>query len=474
MGKRHRGSERASLTAWRRIGIRAPGSLNLVTEYYSCFGGQLLTLRLHPANEQETDKTLIHMNAAPSLPHPPPRVVIIDDFVFPYRVPFFAELARQAIDLTVLFCTSRIPSRPWKQTGDLGFRHEFLLSRLLHLGGRRHPGRTIYFTPTLLFRLIKLQPDVVVAYAYSLPTIIAFVYCWLTGKSFISWADGTPHTNQTLSAGQNFVRRFIIPRAHACLTPTPAGRETFVGCGARPEKVWMIPHSAAPEIGQMADATRGRQQTAADLLGFKPPCALYVGALVPGKGIRYLLEAVARAQEQLGTKIHLLLAGEGPQKGELEALGRQLGLGDQICFLGFVQPDALPAVYAAADLFLFPSLNDTFAFVIGESVRCGLPVVASKFAGASEVLIQPGWNGFIIDPTELPLFAEAIVAILREDKKRIEMGRNSREMAERFSIQGAVDQCLEAIRTAQACSPDSLPSTATVKDEADFPARVRA
>src|SRR6202171_3139705 len=200
-------------------------------------------------------------------------MVLINDFVFPYRVPFFLELARQAIDLTVLFCTSRISSRQWELPKVFGFRHEFLPSRVLYL----KRGRTIFLTPTLLFRLISLRPDVVIAYAYSIPTIIAFVYCRLAGKSFISWADGTPHTNQTLRVGQRWVRRFIIPRSDACITPTPDGRESFVSYGARPDRVWMIPHSAAPEIGKMAEAARCRHQTVAGWLGSRKPGGLCLG-----------------------------------------------------------------------------------------------------------------------------------------------------------------------------------------------------
>src|ERR1700676_1453487 len=113
------------------------------------------------------------MNDSNSATGRAPRVVIIDDFVFPYRVPFFAELARQAVDLTVLFCASRVAARKWKSMKMLGFKHEFLSSRVLRLKRQLHQDRTIYLTPTLLFRLMSLKPDVVVAYAYSAPTIIA-------------------------------------------------------------------------------------------------------------------------------------------------------------------------------------------------------------------------------------------------------------------------------------------------------------
>jgi glycosyltransferase involved in cell wall biosynthesis len=403
------------------------------------------------------------MNGANSTAGRPPRVVMIDDFAFPYRVPFFLHLARQAVDLTVLFCTSRIKSRRWPSLKVSGFAHEFLPGRVLYLKRGLHQERAIFLTPTLLFRLLALRPDVVIAYAYSIPTIIAFIYCRLAGKSFISWADGTPHTNQSLRFEQKCVRRLIIPRSDACITPSPDGRESFRSYGAHPDKVWMIPHAAAPEIGEMAETARGRHQTVADRLAIKKPRALYVGSLLAQKGVCHLLEAVARAQQTLGTDIHLIIAGEGPLRTDLEAQAQQLGIARNVRFLGFVQPDELPSVYAAADLFLFPSLNDTFAFVIGEAVRCGLPVVGSKFAGASKVLIEPGKNGFIVDPTDLAAFSNAIVQVLCDDEKRANMSVKSREIADRFSIEEAVKNCVCAINTTLARPRTCHPSTAEMK-----------
>jgi glycosyltransferase involved in cell wall biosynthesis len=399
------------------------------------------------------------MNVSDSATGQAPRVVIIDDFVFPYRVPFFAELARQAIDLTVFFCTSRSASHRWKPLEALGFEHEFLWSRVLRLRRGAHPERTIYLTPTLLFRLMLLKPDVVVAYAYSIPTIIAFIYCRMAGKSFVSWADGTPHSNKTLRAEQRWVRRFIIPRADACITPTPEGRESFLISGAAPKKVWMIPHSAAVEMGRLADDARRKHQTAADELAIKKPRALYVGSLLPQKGLSYLIEAIAQAQ---------------PARAELETRAQQLGIERNIHYLGFAQPADLPSVYAAADVFLFPSLSDTFAFVIGEAVRCGLPVVGSTFAGASRVLIEPGENGFVVDPTDVAAFSKAIVDVLGDEQTLTRMGRKSREIADRFSIEEAAQQTLRAIYAALARSTSSYRSAAELKPVTPLQTSMRA
>jgi glycosyltransferase involved in cell wall biosynthesis len=414
------------------------------------------------------------MNDSNSATGRPPRVIIIDDFAFPYRIPFFAALARQAIDLTVLFCTSRVASRKWKPMKVLGFKHEFLSSRVLRLKRKLHQDRTIYLTPTLLFRLMSVKPDVVVAYAYSVPTIIAFIYCRLARKSFVSWADGTPHTNQTLRAEQKWARRFIIPRSDACITPTPDGRDSFLISGADLERIWMIPHSAAAKMGSMADTARRDRQTVADRLAIKRPRVLYVGSLVPQKGVDYLLEAVAQAQQELGAEIQLMIAGEGTMRAELEAQAQELGIARNIYFLGFVQPDELPAVYAAADVFLFPSLNDTFAFVIGEAVRCGLPVVGSTFAGASKVLIQPGENGFMVDPTDVTAFSNAIVQVLGDEQKRAGMERKSRAIADRFSVEEAAQQFLRAIEAALAHSNISYRSPSEVKPAAHLQTSMRA
>jgi glycosyltransferase involved in cell wall biosynthesis len=93
-----------------------------------------------------------------------------------------------------------------------------------------------------------------------------------------------------------------------------------------------------------------------------------------------------------------VIVGEGPERAKLERRASEAGLSN-VCFLRHLQRDRLPAIYHAADVFVFPTLDDCWALAVNEAMVAGLPVINSKYAGSSE-LISDGVNGWIIDPLD--------------------------------------------------------------------------
>jgi glycosyltransferase involved in cell wall biosynthesis/predicted metal-dependent phosphoesterase TrpH len=128
---------------------------------------------------------------------------------------------------------------------------------------------------------------------------------------------------------------------------------------------------------------------------------LYVGRLSREKGIELLAEAFLLARDR-DPRLHLVLAGRGPEE---ELLRRRLG--SAATFLGWVEGDTLPRIYASADLFMFASTTDTFGQVILEAQASGLPVLAVDAGGPAE-LIEDGRSGCLAAPDP-----EALAAALR-------------------------------------------------------------
>ena len=119
---------------------------------------------------------------------------------------------------------------------------------------------------------------------------------------------------------------------------------------------------------------------------------LYCGKLQRWKRPLDLLKAFALARVPEG---HLLFAGDGPLRAELEAKARDLGVADRIHFLGFVNQSQLPGVYVSSDLLVLPSKYETFGLVVTEAMVCGLPVVVSDQVGARFDLIDGQGTGFV-------------------------------------------------------------------------------
>jgi len=118
---------------------------------------------------------------------------------------------------------------------------------------------------------------------------------------------------------------------------------------------------------------------------------LYAGRLATEKGIDLLAESFQRARER-DPRLHLLLAGGGPEEDVLRAR-----LGDSATFLGWLDRASLARVYASADLFLFCSRTDTFGQVILEAQASGLPVIAVAEGGPLS-LIAHGHTGWLCPP----------------------------------------------------------------------------
>lgn len=335
------------------------------------------------------------------------RVVVLNDWLTPYRVPLFRQLAAEVPGLRVLLCADKIRDYAWRFDEDLGFACEALPHLELRL--RRPPydqPRILLFNPTLLWRLLRLRPDVVVTYAFSVPTWTAALYCALTGTPYLSWNNDTPHTERHLGRLQRLSRRWLIPRAAACLTASAEGCEKFLSFGARPERIFQV--LQVPDVEAFAERAAEARRRARPP---RDPVALYVGHVTRLKGLDHLLRAFRLVHDRL-PRARLRLVGDGPQRCEYRALAAQLGLADAVDWVDFVQQDQLPALYARADAFVFPTLSDTFGTVLAEAAACGLPLVASPFAGATGELVEPGVTGHVVDPHDHTALAEALTDLL--------------------------------------------------------------
>ena len=110
----------------------------------------------------------------------------------------------------------------------------------------------------------------------------------------------------------------------------------------------------------------------------------------------------------------------------------QLALQSQVQFLGFIEPVDLPCVYAGADVFVLPSLEDTFGVVATEALASGLSVICSQYAGFSTFLTD-GQNGFIIDPENHDQLAERMLRLLQDETLRVCFRQNGQALLEFFS-----------------------------------------
>lgn len=154
-----------------------------------------------------------------------------------------------------------------------------------------------------------------------------------------------------------------------------------------------------------------------------PEAFLFVGRLVPDKGIDVLAGAYERYRTEVADPWPLLVAGTGPQQDLLEGV-------KGVETLGFVQPSDLPEVFERAGCLVLPSRFEPWATVIHEAAAVGLPVVCTRACGASTRLVLDGYNGVIVSPGNVDALTGALGRIHGlSDQERRAMGVASTSLA---------------------------------------------
>jgi glycosyltransferase involved in cell wall biosynthesis len=164
------------------------------------------------------------------------------------------------------------------------------------------------------------------------------------------------------------------------------------------------------------------------------PYILAVGALQARKNMESVIEAYARMRTQHFPHRLVLV---GPKAWKSQGIFQridQLGLDQHVQLTGFVDDQDLPAIYAGADCFVFPSLYEGFGFPPLEAMACGTPVVASNTSSLPEVI---GDGGLMVAPQDVSALATAIIRVLTEPNVARGLRQRGIVQAKRFTWETA-------------------------------------
>jgi glycosyltransferase involved in cell wall biosynthesis len=148
---------------------------------------------------------------------------------------------------------------------------------------------------------------------------------------------------------------------------------------------------------------------------------LMVGTLEPRKNHLGLIEAYARYRKMTQTPLPLLIGGgKGWHFDQVFQRVQELGLTEDVRFLGFVPWEDLPWLYNAATLFVYPSRYEGFGLPVAEAMRCGTPVITSNISSLPEVA---GDAALTIDPEDTEELAAAMLLVLEQEPQRLQLMR---------------------------------------------------
>jgi L-malate glycosyltransferase len=151
----------------------------------------------------------------------------------------------------------------------------------------------------------------------------------------------------------------------------------------------------------------------------------------PAKRHDIFLQAAARLAAK-HPKLEFMLVGDGPLRPGLEAMVGKLGLRERVIFMG--ERHDIPAVLAASEISVLPSISESLSNSIMESMAAGVPVVACR-AGGNDELIRDGENGFLVPTADAEALAERIDTLVQQPELRKSLGVTARQDARRFSVE---------------------------------------
>jgi len=233
----------------------------------------------------------------------------------------------------------------------------------------------------------------------------------------------------------------LLPRVDAVITDSEASKADIVRfLGVSPAGICVI----YPGVSQ---ALRAGPKSAAGTVGSKyglPECyILFVGSVEKRKNLRGLLRAYALLRQR-GEQSPLVVVGARRWKySQILKTLKELDLGKDVIFTGYVPDADLPAVYSGADLFVFPSFYEGFGLPPLEAMACGTPVVCSNAASLPEVV---GDAAVMVDPYDVEGLAEAMRRVLACAGLRAELRAKGLERARQFTWERAARETIDVYR----------------------------
>jgi glycosyltransferase involved in cell wall biosynthesis len=275
-------------------------------------------------------------------------------------------------------------------------------------------------TVALAFALRSFRPHIVQsAHFYT------NLYVWLVAPLFGAISIGTVRSDVNHEMRTNGRWGSLLLRAPAALIlNSHAARRNALALGVPGESMHVLPNAidlddfdrrALTECEVMPESASGES------------VVIGVGSFVRAKRFDRFLHALALARAA-GAPVRGVLVGDGPERGALEALARELGLlPDALAFAG--RRNDVPALLRRASVYLLSSEHEGFPNVLLEAMTARLPVIATT-AGDAGVVVEDGVTGYVVSPDDVPAMAAYLVELAASPERRARLGDAGRRRVE--------------------------------------------
>ena len=338
----------------------------------------------------------------------------------PYRLHLFKELYRQldakGIDFHVHFMSDMTWGGDERVSGN-GRPRAWANPRIdfPHTYWRDFGPKAHYFNPGMIWHVRKLNPDwLFIGSLYDTFTgMLSSRLC--TAKVKCAWAEGNTKTPGRITGFLGWFKRFLLSEFQFVAVPGQDGASYIQllqkNCRKQMPKPIFLPNlvdESRFKPREQWEQSRIDEIRSRYLRHASDKLCLIPARLEPAKG---LLELIAKLTPNLIKGWRIVIMGQGGLKDEIDRSLRDKGLTENIVMLSYVPYDEMPVHYAAADLFMLPSIRDPNPLSVVEALHSGLPVAVSSQTGNVEEAVTDGKNGWRLPVLEERQYAEVLPRI---------------------------------------------------------------
>ncbi|WP_455645975.1 glycosyltransferase family 4 protein [Methanosphaera sp.] len=248
-------------------------------------------------------------------------------------------------------------------------------------------------------------------------SLILFFITKIKREKFIIWREDWDwkKENNLKEKILNIVIKYLTNHSDAILVPGTLHKQYFHDkLGVSENKIHIMPN-----VSNISGINENITKSQTDKK------ILYVGRLIPRKGINYLIEAYSKLKKEVDN-IQLLIIGSGPEEDSLKEYVKENNIED-VAFLGKIENNELKEYYQESNLVVIPSINkgmgDPWVFVLNEAMYYGNPVIATTAVGAAPDMIKD--NGFIVPEKDSDSLYNAMYEIITDNELEKKMSQES-------------------------------------------------
>lgn len=401
----------------------------------------------------------VRSNQRPGLGPMRYRLAIVQSHPIQYFSPLYSYLMDcSGVDVTVLYC-SNSSSRGEIDNGfeqsvtwdiDLFHGYNSVLMGGMKATLRQPQGFLSLFAPEVFSEIRRGRYDALLVYGYHYAAyVLAAAAARALGVPVLMRME--THLGLLRSVLRKRTRDLVLSTVFSMLQGFlaigTANREYYRSLAVPDDKVFLMPYAVdnarfgQPSLHSRESVARVRAHLG---LSMDQPVVLCVTKFTPRKSADDLLRAVGVLQRDRRVECSLLFVGSGPLEGALRRQAADLGV-KNVVWAGFVNQSRLPALYAASDVFVLPSIGEPWGLVVNEAMAAGLPVVVRHGIGCAPDLVREGVNGYTFGGPEQPDLVDALYPLLVDHGLRVQMATASDAIIRSWGFREAAQGLMMAL-----------------------------